>query len=324
MAESTHRPGVCNDLYAGDDDRFDVLDVHHHVGRSAQFSESHRPAASHREQYSPSRDLQARLSAMDLLGVRQAVLLPTHAYLRPRGLPDTQAVNNAVAEYRLRSPSRFPAIFGVAEPAYGPDGLPEIARLKALGFAGISFHVRFQGPTLTAPLMFDYIGEVCAQRLVPIIHIAAEVCDEALWRLEELASTFPDTTFIAVDVFGSREAARQSFMVARRTENILFDTSLAGDLDLLLAFSRELGAHRLTYGTDLHSNQAARGKHILCGIIESRDLADKEKSMILGGNARKILQLGPQAPPGRPEADREATRTGPPRSSGRGTAMEPT
>jgi len=303
---------------AGDGGRFDVLDVHHHVGRSAQFSESHR-APGGRGQYSAERDLRTRLAAMDLLGVRQAVLLPTHAYLRPRGLLDTQAINDAVAGYRLRSPSRFAAMFGVAEPAYGPDGLPEIARLKALGFAGITFHVRFQGPTLTAPLTFEYVSEVCARRLVPLIHVAAEVCDEALWRLEELASTFPGTTFIAVDVFGSREAARQSFTVARRTENILFDTSLAGDLDLLLAFGRELGAHRLAYGTDLHSGQAARGRHILNGIIESGNLAGKEKEMILGGNARGVLNLDQRAVPASPKM----TSAGMARPAGRGAGGEP-
>jgi predicted TIM-barrel fold metal-dependent hydrolase len=296
VAGSSHHPEAFNTRYVGNDGRFDILDAHHHVGQSAQFSESHRPRADHREQYSLARDLEIRLNAMDLLGVRQAVLLPTHAYLRPRGLQDTEAINNAVAEYRLQSPSRFPAIFGIAEPAYGPDGMSEIARLKGSGFSGISFHVRFQGPTLTAPLMFDYVGEVCAQQLTPIIHVAAEVCDEALWRLEELAGTFPDTTFMAVDVFGSREAARQSFMVAKRTDNILFDTSLAGDLDLLLAFSRELGAHRLAYGTDLHSGQVIRGKHVLWSIIESRDLADEEKAMILGGNFRRILHLDPRSP----------------------------
>ncbi len=303
---------------AADTGRFDVLDVHHHVGRSAQFSESHR-APGGRERYSAERDLQTRLAAMDLLGVRQAVLLPTHAYLRPRGVLDTRAINDAVAEYRLRSPSRFAAMFGVAEPAYGPDGLPEIARLKALGFAGITFHARFQGPTLTAPLTFDYVNEVCAQQLVPLIHVAAEVCDEALWRLEELAGTFPATTFIAVDVFGSREAARQSFMVARRTQNILFDSSLAGDLDLLLAFSREVGAHRLAYGTDLHSGQAARGRHILNGVIESGDLAGKEKQMILGDNARGVLNLDPPAPAAGPEMTSAAMSW----PAGRGPGGEP-
>jgi predicted TIM-barrel fold metal-dependent hydrolase len=170
--------------------------------------------------------------------------------------------------------------------------------------------------------MFDYVGEVCDQQLIPIIHIAAEVCDEALWRLEELAATFPDATFMAVDVFGSREAARQSFMIAKRTDNILFDTSLTGDLDLLLAFSRELGAHRLAYGTDLHSNQAARGEHVLRSIIESRDLADEEKTMILGGNVRRLLHRDPRGPACGSEPPREATWPGRTRPLGVGTARE--
>ena len=89
---------------AGSARRFDVLDVHHHVGRSAQFSESHR-APGARQQYRSERDLETRLRAMDLLGVRQAVLLPTHAYLRPRGLLVVEVGNSERALRRA-----FPAL----------------------------------------------------------------------------------------------------------------------------------------------------------------------------------------------------------------------
>lgn len=53
-------------------------------------------------------ELARRLGIMDLRGVDQAIVIFDHGYLRPRGLEDTCAENDAAARYRDRTPERFP------------------------------------------------------------------------------------------------------------------------------------------------------------------------------------------------------------------------
>lgn len=65
---------------------------------------------------------------MDGAGVDQAIVIPGHGYLRPRGIPDTEmAENDLIARYRDRLPSRFAAV-GIVEPAYGDASLAELDR----------------------------------------------------------------------------------------------------------------------------------------------------------------------------------------------------
>jgi uncharacterized protein len=276
---------------------FLVIDGHQHVGHSDGFVEDVQLRGSRSDDgaYDRNADLKMRCAQLDASGTAQAILVPVHAYFRPRGIEDTRAVNAALAEYRALAPERFPAMYGVVEPAYGPEGLGEVSRLRELGFAGVSFHVRFQGVTAASPAMFDYVAEVCAQGLVPLMHVVPEVTDESLWRVEQVATAFPGTTFLAVDVFGSKEAAREVIAVARRTPNIVFDTSLAHDVGPILAFARAMGTDRLAYGTDQYSLRGPRSDHVLRGIVESSQLNDADKAAILRGNTQRLLGLEPSS-----------------------------
>ena len=65
--------------------------------------------------------------------VDQAIVIPSHAYLRPDGIADTRRVNDHIAAYREHDPKRFPAALGIVEPLYGARGLEEIDRLADEG-----------------------------------------------------------------------------------------------------------------------------------------------------------------------------------------------
>src|SRR5881397_1422363 len=96
---------------------FDVFDVHHHVGRAFDALGGDLAAASEQVDV----ELETRLRIMDEGGVRQALVIPGHGYLRPNGLADTRRVNDEIAAYRDRTPDRFPVACGIVEPAYGPS-----------------------------------------------------------------------------------------------------------------------------------------------------------------------------------------------------------
>jgi len=81
--------------------RLRVIDVHQHVRLM--------PGSLGETLASPEIELKTRLVVMDRIGIDQAIVIPGHDYLRPNGLADTRAVNNAIAAYRRANPARFPA-----------------------------------------------------------------------------------------------------------------------------------------------------------------------------------------------------------------------
>lgn len=276
---------------------FRVLDVHHHVGSAflalgGEIDAKGSPSASSARPSAAEVELSTRLEIMDGAGVDQAVVIPGHGYLRPRGLPDTMAENDMIARYRDRTPSRFPAAVGIVEPAYGDASLGELDRCKhELGLAGISFHTRFQGVSLDSRFILAYVAKMAELGLLPVVHAMNETPEEALWKLAVLARSIPQTPVLALDVFSSYEATREAFFVAEVAPNLCFDTSLSYNFDFIEDFAKQFGAERVVFGTDLYSHPVGRRiSHLLPQILAS-SLTDAEISLILSGNARRLFRV---------------------------------
>src|SRR5947208_14881435 len=122
---------------------FDVFDVHHHVGRAFDaLGGELDPGAADGAEFAHT-ELVERLRIMAEGGVRQALVIPGHGYLRPNGLADTRRVNDEIAAYRDRTPDRFPVACGIVEPRDGEAALGELDRVAhELGLVAISFHTR--------------------------------------------------------------------------------------------------------------------------------------------------------------------------------------
>ncbi len=229
---------------------------------------------------------------MDATGVDQAVLIPGHGYLRPEGLADTRRINDAIAAYRDRRPDRFPAALGVVEPLYGKAGLDELTRIRdELGLVGVSFHVRFQGVSTNSPLVVALVHRMAALGLVPYLHAVAEVADEAMWKVEEVARCEPETTMVVLDAFSSHEQGEQVLRVAERTPNLVFDTSLSHGMHGAERLVRACGAQRLVFGTDVYSHVVPQTRNPTLDSVVDSGLDDGAKSAILAGNLRGILGL---------------------------------
>lgn len=271
--------------------QFEVLDVHHHVGSAflalGGSVDSLESGAS--DEYE-NKELASRLEIMDHAGVGQAIVIPGHGYLRPRGLDDTRSENDAIARYRDRMPERFPAAVGIVEPRDGEASLDELVRARTeLGLAGISFHTRFQGVSLDSRWILAYCAKMADLGLVPVIHAMNETPEEALWKLAVLARSIPETPILALDAFGSYEATRECFFIAEVAPNIIFDTSLSYNFDFIEEFAGHFGAERVAFGTDLYSHPVGRRiSHLLEQIKESA-LSEKDKALILAGNARRLF-----------------------------------
>ena len=270
---------------------FDVFDVHHHVGRAFDALGGELAGDDTPPGFAEV-ELADRIRIMDEGGVRQALVIPGHGYLRPNGIADTRAVNDDIAAYRDRTPERFPVACGIAEPRDGPLALAEIDRVATeLGLVAISFHTRFQGVSMDSQWVLRSLERIGERGLVPIIHAMDDTPEESLWKLASIARAMPDLTILALDAFGGYEATRQCFFVADVAPNLVFDTSLSYNFDFIEDFARRFGADRVVFGTDLYSHPVGRRiSHLLPQIVES-SLADADKAAILGTNARRLLSV---------------------------------
>ncbi len=273
-------------------DVFDVFDVHHHVGRAFDALGGELDDGSEESEDFARIELASRIGIMDAGGVRQALVIPGHGYLRPRGITDTRRINDAIAAYRDRTPDRFPVACGIVEPRDGPAAFSEIDRISdELGLVAISFHTRFQGVSMDSAWIVRYLERMGEHGLLPIMHAMDDTPEESLWKLASIARKFPDLTILALDPFSGFEASRQCFHVAEVAPNVVFDTSLSYNFDLIEDFVRAFGAERVVFGTDLYSYPVGRRiSHVLVQIAES-NLSHAEKVGILGGNARRLLRV---------------------------------
>jgi predicted TIM-barrel fold metal-dependent hydrolase len=271
---------------------FDVFDVHHHVGRAFDALGGELDAAAGDPAETARVELRERLRIMDEGGVRQALVIPGHGYLRPNGLADTRRVNDEIAAYRDRMRDRFPVACGIVEPRDGPLALGEIERIATeLELVAISFHTRFQGVSIDSQWILRYLERMGELGLVPILHAMDDTPEESLWKLAAIARSLPDLTIVALDAFASYEATRQCSFVADVAPSIVFDTSLSYNFDFIEEFAVRFGPERVVFGTDLYSWPVGRRvSHLLPQIIESR-LPHGAKAAILGGNARRLFGL---------------------------------
>jgi predicted TIM-barrel fold metal-dependent hydrolase len=273
---------------------FEVIDVHHHVGDPSAVLGS-MPLAGQPESESDHGvdEVARRLEVMAAGGVDQAIVIPGHGYYRPRGLPDTMAINDGIAAYRDRHPSQFPVAVGVVEPTYGSHSLPEIDRVaEELGLAGISFHVRFQGVSLDNQWVRAYVDRMVEVGLTPVLHAVHETSENPLWKVAAIGRAHPGTEMLVLDAFGSHEGTKECFFAAEVAPNLVFDTSLAHGWGLIEHFARTFGPERVAFGTDLYSWPLGRQISPLAAEIATSTLEDSAKQLILAGNARRLFRMG--------------------------------
>ncbi len=263
--------------------RLRVIDVHQHVRLM--------PGSLGETLANPEIELKTRLATMDSNGIDQAIIIPGHDYLRPTGLADTRALNNAIAVYGRANPTRFPAAIGVVEPLYGDAGLGELDRIKSeLGLAGVSFDTRYQGVNTDSALVRRLIARMGKLGLVPYLHTVPEISSETPWRMAALARDFPGMPMLLLDALSSFEQLQQVYFVADLASNLLFDTGQVLLFDRIRPFIRRFGAERVVFGSDLYSHPIGIQPHVLPGIREA-DLGDAERSQILSGNIMKLLGI---------------------------------
>lgn len=259
-----------------------VFDVHHHFGSPHSGS---MPEISE--------DFMKRTKVMERCGINRAVMMPSTGYYMPNGILDTKKFNDKMAEYKRLHPDLFPVALGTVEPRHGKASLEEIDRMiNELKLDGIMWHHRSTGTEIDHEMTILCLTKISEMKVpVPVfIHNFCESQLEAPWRLEKLAGMFPNLTFISLSSLASNDHIRRMMLIAKRQKNIYLDTSMLMPLqNIIELIVKEIGSHRLLFGSGTYSEPVAIDPQITLEIIKKSKISDEEKANILEKNVKNIL-----------------------------------
>lgn len=269
---------------------FEVFDVHQHHGQVAHSAVAARrgDADGDGDGWLPD-EIAARLAAMDRHGITRTVILPGNSYLRPNGVRDTRAVNDAIVDYCARHPQRFAAGAGVSEPLYGPAGLDEVRRIAEIGLAGVSYHARFQGVPTDDIWIQRHLGLMGPLGLIPFVHSYADSALEAPLLVGNLALAHPQLTIVVLDGMATYQHTLECIALAERHPNLYFDTAMAFNPVALVQFAGAVGAERLLFGSDIYSLPNTLVSSNSPARIADLGLPPDAVGSILGGAAAGLL-----------------------------------
>ncbi len=263
----------------------EIFDIHHHLGSLTGGSLQEGDGWQ-------ERDYANRVRIMDANGVTSAAILAATGYIQADGIKDTMRSNDVVAAYRKRDPKRFPVACGIVEPLHGTRSLGELERMKhELRLDGVVWHSRFQGVAVDHQLMRPLLKKVSELGLVPLIHTNAESNLEAVWRLERLASEFPELTFVSMDALTTNTNSQLALDIAKRTKNIIFDTAHVRGSAYVKTFVDAVGSERMIFGSLFYSTPPSYEHCATLEEIKEAKISDQDKSNIFALNAKRLFKI---------------------------------
>ena len=295
-----------------------VFDCHHGVSNHLELSlapREHFPKLSLEEWLDQT--VTSHIARLDQGGVDQAAIHASVGYRRTDGLAATRRQNDVVARYRDRAGGRLPAAFGVAEPLYGDDSLPEIDRCKTeLALTGIGFHPRFQGVSTENYWILRFCERILDLGMLPVLRGMGETVEEDLWKIAHVAKAFPKSEILVFDVFSTWEGSSWAYSIAEECPNLTFNTALAYEFEMIEPFINVVGSKRVVFGSDLHHPAPPTPSRKIQGdrftrvgwmvppmkIARLKDelvdssLSDDQKYDVLWGNSARLFKLEGASP----------------------------
>ncbi len=248
------------------------FDVHCHVGMTV----SRAPVIGQ----SVGRCL-ARMASADVIG---ALPCPTAGGPQARGVLDSRAQNEVIANACRKYPERFPIGLGIAEVRHEQAGVDELDRaMQEDGLVGFVCHPALSGHSLGAEL-HAFLEVVAMHNGLCLLHQAGSTQNIATY-----ADRFPSITFIIGHVSMSKAGQLDAIAHCAKQENIWYDVAQkpVGDESWDLAhLVNNLGNEQIMFGSDLPYYDF----RLVQSQIEESQLDDETKERIAYKNAVQLVQ----------------------------------
>lgn len=242
-----------------------VIDFHAHIGQSKIFSKGSGTA----------KDL---VKLMDKRGIDQAVLIPAASPRKPRYYEDA-------LEAHREFPDRFHPFF-LANPR--EENVCEMLQMvvEKHGFKGLKLHPTFLGVAADdKEWVYPIVEKARDLRICVMVHSDPSLYATP-WQVGLLAMDFPEVPVVMahmgfVDVIMNDAAIN----MAKRAPNLYLETcGVSAEAKVALA-AREIGAHRVLYGSDMPFHDPAFDM----ARIQYADIPEEGKTLIMGENAKRLL-----------------------------------
>ena len=249
------------------------FDVHCHIGMTV----SRAPTVGQ----SVGRCL-ARMASADVIG---AIPCPTGGSPQARGVLDTRAQHETIANACKLYPERFPIGLGIAEVRHEQAGADELDRaMQEDGLVGFMCHPGLSGHSLGGEL-YAFLEVVAMHNGVCLLHQAGSTRNIAAY-----AQRFPSITFIIGHVSMNKAGHLDAIDQCGKCENVWFDVAQKPEgadtsWDLVHLVSN-LGSDRIMFGSDLPYYDF----RLVQAQIESAALDDETKERIAYQNAVRLVQ----------------------------------
>ena len=220
------------------------------------------------------------LAAMDAVGIDITCVFNIF-------FPDCTSGNDVTARFVDARPDRFRG-FAFASPLAGVGLLGELERaIDQLGFLGIKTYP----PSTPWPLddpRWDPIYAFADERKLPVLLHTGIERQAHPGLLAQVAPRFPSAVFIAGHSGNVAEMRRQALDVAAASPNVYLETcSTYRTPGVIEQLVEEAGAERVLFGSDV----PLMDPRVQIGKIVTADVSAAAKRLILGENARRLLNL---------------------------------
>ena len=205
--------------------------------------------------------------------------------------------NDYILESMARYPNRLIG-FGAVLPG-APGALAEIERCARGGIRGVG-ELRFDMPSLDfarKEVMQPLVEALQAHRLILLLHVSEPVGHVypgkggvTPERLYPFITNFPELPIVCAHWGGGLPFYTLMPEVREALENVYFDTAASPFLyrpEIYSQVSQLVGADRILFGSDYPLLPPGR----LLREIDSIDLTEEARSLILSGNARRLLGI---------------------------------
>ncbi len=250
-------------------DPFQVFDAHVHVGR--WLTQDFAGRAS---------DLSDVAQVLRSCGITGALVMPTDA-------GDNEGLLHEVIRHQ-DTPGAAPALFFAAWVRPGDDSLIDFLSENLSRIHALKMHPSFNRLPITDAAYTPFLGLAERHRLPVVVHCGRwqEVAGYGLAL--EAAERHPDLPFILSHMGGDAPAlvlgAAQA-ICERGLSNAFLGTESIREYWLVGQALDLVGPERLVFGSDHNLNHPAS----FLAVIEALGLAPAERSMVLGGNAMRLL-----------------------------------
>ena len=261
-----------------------IIDFHNHIGKGGRTDE---PVKHPQTEFNPDELLFKQygkdiIAKMDTAGIERSVIFPFG-----RSKDGTFRNENDLI---FETCDANPRLLAFCRLSPKNKGVGELKRCIKKGALGIKLHPRTQAFGLDDPRLYNILHIAEEERMPVLIHseyipsedrLRGDVSFTTPIKFIPLARRFPKLNLIVGHLGRHEDRTREKL---RNIPNVYFETSTSVHADILVA-AAAYGPERILFGSDSPFSHPSVERM----KIDILPLAKDEKELILGGNARRLL-----------------------------------